>query len=446
MRYPSGLPFIIGNEAAERFSYYGMKAILVTFMTTQLINAQGHSDVMNEAEATAWFHYFGMANYFFPIIGALVADVIWGKYRTIFYLSIVYCIGHGVLACNDTRSGLFVGLLLIAIGAGGIKPCVSAHAGDQFTSENKSLLPKMFSIFYFSINVGAFSSSLLTPIFLDSYGPEIAFGIPGVCMVIATIVFWLGRHRFRAVPPVGWRAYRTIFSNPEARTALKRVSILFLHISVFWSIFDQMGSAWVIQATKMQRSFTVPAYSPILSGLTFELLPAQIQALNPILILLLIPLFSYVIYPLCSRCVPMYAIRKILLGMICTAIAFALSGLAQIRIDQGLDVSILWQCAAMLVLTIAEIMVSITALEVAYTKAPQGSKSIVMGLFYLSVSLGNFITALVNQLLDTVRDISALSGSGYYFFFSLLMIVTTCSLWLFVHRSQYWRTELYFLE
>ncbi len=92
-------------------------------------------------------------------MGAIISDVFWGKFRTIFYLSLVYCLGNFALAADQTRVGLFVGLLLITLGAGGIKSSVSANVGDQFGPRNKHLLEKVFGWFYFSINFGSFFST-----------------------------------------------------------------------------------------------------------------------------------------------------------------------------------------------------------------------------------------------------------------------------------------------
>lgn len=186
---PSGVGYLVANEGAERFSYYGMRAILVVFMTGMLMNAEGELDLMGEAEAKAAYHWFASAVYFFPFLGALLADAVWGKYRTIILLSVVYCVGHVALAFDHTRVGLAVGLSLIAMGSGGIKPCVSANLGDQFTSLNAHLLPRAFSWFYFAINLGAFGSMLLTPWLLEHYGPNWAFGVPGLLMFAATGIF-----------------------------------------------------------------------------------------------------------------------------------------------------------------------------------------------------------------------------------------------------------------
>ena len=147
---PPGIPYIIGNEAAERFNFYGMRAVLTVFMTQYLVNRAGGRDLMSENEANQWYHWFVASNYFFPMLGAILSDAFWGKYRTIFWVSLIYCAGSLVLAFDHTRLGLGLGLGLIALGSGGIKPCVSSHVGDQFGPANQQLLSRAFSWFYFS--------------------------------------------------------------------------------------------------------------------------------------------------------------------------------------------------------------------------------------------------------------------------------------------------------
>src|SRR5438094_1176142 len=232
-KMPPGVPFIIGNEAAERFSYYGMNSILVIFMTKYLLDAHGQPDHMTEAQADAWYHTFVSCLYFLPLLGALLGDAILGKYRTVLFLSIVYCFGHLTLALGHTRLGLALGLGLIALGAGGIKPCVSANVGDQFGASNQHLLTRVFSWFYFSINFGSAFSTLLIPELLERCGPAMAFGVPGIFMFIATVVFWFGRRRFVHIPPVGLRNYAAEFLNLNRLRAVRRsflVLILFIVI------------------------------------------------------------------------------------------------------------------------------------------------------------------------------------------------------------------------
>ncbi len=408
---PGGIPYIVSNEAAERFSYYGMRGILVVFMTRHLAGAAGEPAPMGEAEAREWFHVFAAAVYFFPLLGALVSDCFLGKYRTILILSAVYCLGHLALAIDDTRSGLALGLTLIAIGSGGIKPCVSAHVGDQFGRSNASLLPKVFGWFYLAINLGAFLSSLLTPYLLDRYGPHVAFGVPGLLMLAATWVFWLGRYRFVHVPPAGAN-FLAELRNPAARRTLWRLCGIYVFVAVFWSLYDQTASAWVQQAGHMNRNF-----------LGIEWLPSQIQALNPMLILILVPTFSYLIYPLAQRLMHVSALGKIACGMFLTIPAFLIPAWVESQIATGAAPSIGWQLLAYVVITSAEVLVSVTCLEFSYTQAPRILKSLVMSLYFLSITAGNLLTSAINVVIQDPGGGSRISGVSYYLIFAALMTV-----------------------
>ena len=333
-KLPRGIPYIIGNEAAERFSFYGMKGILTVFMTQHLMDSAGQPDLMNAEEAKTAYHLFTAAAYFFPIIGSLISDILWGKYKTIIILSLGYCVGHACLALGDTGTGtqvfepriwLFIGLIFIACGAGGIKPCVSAHVGDQFGQQNQHLVSKIFSWFYFSINVGAAASTLLTPVLLRDYGPWAAFGLPGVLMAIATFVFWLGRNKFVHIPPGGIKRFSNETLSREGLRAVLNLSPIFLiFIPMFWAIFDQTGSAWVLQAYKMNRHF-----------LGIDWLPSQIQAVNPILILILIPTFIYAVYPAINKVFRITPLRRISIGFFVTVVACCCSVFIEEQITGG---------------------------------------------------------------------------------------------------------------
>jgi POT family proton-dependent oligopeptide transporter len=475
-RMPAGIPYIIGNELAERFSFYGMKGILTIYMTKHLVDSAGQPDYMSDEDAKAVYHLFTAAAYFFPLIGALISDILWGKYKTILILSMGYCLGHACLALGDTGAGagllepkhwLYLGLVLIAIGAGGIKPCVSAHVGDQFGSRNQHLISKVFSWFYFSINVGAMASTLLTPVLLKEYGPWAAFGLPGALMFIATFVFWMGRNRFVHIQPGGVEKFTTETLGPDGRRALLNLAPIFLvFIPMFWAIFDQTGSAWVLQATSMDREFL---------GVTW--LESQVQAVNPFLILVLIPLFAYVIYPAVDKVWTMTPLRKIGVGLFMTAAAFSISALIEaaiagrapeaaaslaaafpdlVTVEMSLREAIAaletagveqaaiapslaempnigWQFVAYLVLTAAEVMVSITALEFAYTQAPKRIKSFIMGVYFLGVSLGNFFTSGVNWFIQNEDGTSKLGGADYYWFFTILMVVFAAAFTVFAN-------------
>ncbi len=429
-KLPSGIPFIVGNEAAERFSYYGMRAILVVFMTKYMLDSTGAADLMSEAEAKSYYHLFSSAVYFFPVLGAIIADAFWGKYRTILILSSLYCLGHFFLAIDDTRVGLLLGLCFISLGSGGIKPCVSAHVGDQFGKTNSHLLGKIFSWFYFSINLGAFASSLLTPWLLATHGPSWAFGVPGLFMFIATLLFWMGRHRFVHIPPGGLGFLKETFSG-EGIGSLIKLFVIYMFVAVFWSLFDQTGSSWVLQAEKMDRH---------LFGV--EWLSSQIQALNPVLVMLFIPLFSYGIYPLINKFFNLTPLRKISMGFFMAVPAFLIPAWIENQIAIGQTPNIAWQLLSYAFLTAAEVMVSITCIEFSYTQAPKKMKSFVMAGFMLSVSLGNAFTALVNWLIQNKDGSSKLVGAEYFLFFAGAMLLAA---FIFIPIAMVYK-EKYFIQ
>jgi len=426
---PPGIPYIIGNEAAERFNFYGMRAILVVFMTQYLVTRSGARDVMAESEANQWYHWFVASNYFFPALGAIIADAFWGKYRTIFWLSLVYCAGSLVLAADHTRLGLGLGLGLIAFGAGGIKPCVSSHVGDQFGPDNKHLISKAFSWFYISVNAGSFVSILLTPWLLEKYGAGAAFGIPAVLMLIATWVFWLGRGKFAHIPPGGKTFLRDTF-NREGWSVIGRIAAIFAFVAVFWSLWDQSGGEWVLQAEKMDLHFL---------GITWY--SSQIQTVNGLMILAFIPLLHYVGYPLISRVFPLTPLRKIGLGLVVTGLSFLVSAWIERQLAAGLKPNVGWQMPAYALLSAGEVMVSITSLEFAYTQAPRHMKSIIMSLYLLAISAGNAFTALVYVFITKPDGTLKWHGADYYNFYAYLSIGCVAA-YIFVAKAYKEKTYL----
>lgn len=432
---PPGIPYIIGNEAAERFSFYGMRSILIVFMTQYLVTKTGTANHMSDGEARKYFAYFVAAVYFLPILGAILAESYFGKYRTIFYLSIVYCFGHFALALDDTRMGLLLGLGLISLGAGGIKPCVSAHVGDQFGESNKHLLSKVFGWFYFSINAGSFVSTLLCPLLLNNpaYGPRWAFGLPGGAMVLATIFFWLGRKKFVHIPP-GGAAFFKEFISKEGRSALGRIAVVYLFIALFWSLWDQSsGGSWTLQCKLLDLHvawfpWVQLGLSPFhfASGFGVNLLPEQVQIANPILILLFIPLVNYVLYPAMGRLFTVTPLRKIGIGLFLTAASYVVIAHVQSLIDAGGRPPVSWQFLAYIILTLGEAMVSITGLEFSYTQAPNKMKSAIMAAWLFAVSLGNMFTAQVNAFILNADGTTKISDYQYYWFFAKVMFVTAC--------------------
>jgi POT family proton-dependent oligopeptide transporter len=503
---PRQIPFIIANEGCERFSFYGMRNILTPFLISTLLLFVPQAERASEAKHV--FHTFVIGVYFFPLLGGWLADRYFGKYNTIFWMSLVYVLGHACLAIfEDNLQGFYFGLFLIAFGAGGIKPLVSAFVGDQFDQTNKNRAKAVYDAFYWIINFGSFFASLLMPLFLRDLGPAIAFGIPGVLMFIATMVFWLGNKKYIHVPPAApspdsfTRVARTALltkqpgqSRPglaiavigavgavaslcmspwwgfvisacfalvlllafggigtamqlerargqhpdeavEGVRAVLRILVVFALVTPFWSLFDQKASTWIVQANSMT--------SPLLSifGWEFKVLPAQMQAVNPMLVMLLIPFNNFVVYPLIRKMgVEPTALRRMGAGIAMSSLAWIVIGWVQVTMDGGTPMSILWQLLPYALLTLGEVLVSATGLEFAYSQAPPSMKGSIMSFWTLAVTVGNLWVLIVNSSVKNDAVLGHIATSGLsviafqMFFFAGFAMLTALAFALYAMR------------
>ena len=415
---PKAVPYIIGNEVAERFSYYGMRAILPTFLVAQFFNP-GHSAALTavaEARANDFVHSFAALGYAMPVLGALLADWVLGKFRVILYLSVVYCGGHALLAVfTHNLPGFQWGLLLIAVGMGGIKSSVTANLGDQFDRHNAHLLPKAYGWFQLAIDVGAALSTAFVPELYAAYGPEVAFGIPGLLMALAALTFWAGKRYYVRVPPTGLTAgLRAVLGPGEDRAALRRVGLVFLFMPVLWALYDQSVSEWVLQAAHLNRTLW-PGFTP---------LPEQLQIVGIVFGIGLNPLLTYQIYPaLTRRGWRITPLRKIGTGMVIVALALMIVAGIQHSLDTGGSPSVWWQVLAYCVVAGGTLMVAVTGLEYAYTHSPKALKSLMTSLWLLTIAGGNFFLAFVNGSIAAGGVFTTLQGAAYYWFFVGLMAV-----------------------
>lgn len=405
-RIPARALFIVGNEACERLSYYGMKGILTLYIATTL--GKGAT------EATVTGSIFNGAVYFLPLFGALIADRWLGRYRTILFLSIFYLLGHLALAVFEgSKGGLYLGLALIALGAGGIKPCVSAFMGDQFDAGNKAALSKAYSLFYWAINFGSFFAFALIPWIRDRWGYSWAFGVPGIFMGLALLVFFAGTRTYTMVPPTGrkpgflavltcglgaarkgkpfWPSAREKYGDELVDGSQRVLGIigLFSVIPIFWALFEQTGTTWVLQGVKMSPiSFHLPVIGE------WKLDAESIQTANPLLVMILIPLVTFVVYPVAEKLrLNPRPLRRMTTGMVLAALSFVACALIQTRVDAGQNLSILWQLLPYVLLTTGEVLFSTTGLEFAFTQAPKTMKSTLMSFWLLTSAIGNFLIA-----------------------------------------------------
>jgi len=512
-RMPRQIPYIIANEGCERFSFYGMRNILTPFLISTLLLFLPEAERTGEAKHV--FHTFVIGVYFFPLLGGWLADRFFGKYDTVLWLSLVYCAGHACLAAfEDSVQGFYTGLFLIALGSGGIKPLVSSFVGDQFDHTNKHKAKLVFDAFYWIINFGSFFASLLMPIFLRDYGASVAFGIPGILMFIATLVFWSGRKKYVHVPPapadpdsftrvarsallarragqgrpgltvailgaagavaalamapswgfviaactalvlllafggigVAMQLERARGSHPDEAVdgvrGVLRILIVFALVTPFWSLFDQKASTWIVQANDMLR----PTLS--LFGSEFRFEPAQMQALNPLLVMLLIPVNNLLVFPALRKLGwEPTALRRMTAGIALSALSWVAIGTIQVAMDGGTPVSMAWQILPYALLTMGEVLVSATGLEFAYSQAPRAMKGVIMAFWSLAVTVGSLWVLIVNASVknDAVLGHIASTGLGVmafqmYFFAGFAFLAALAFGW---YATRYRMTDNY---
>ncbi|KAL3275456.1 hypothetical protein HHI36_020216 [Cryptolaemus montrouzieri] len=359
LKYPYSVFFIIGNEFCERFCFYGMRSILTLYLVKILLFSQ--------TDATVTYHAFTMMVYFFPLIGGIISDSYLGKFRTIFYVSIIYAAGSIILSTASIQhlhlpmtEFSIIGLCLIAVGTGGIKPCVSAFGGDQFVlPQQAKLLAMFFSVFYFSINAGSLLSTFLTPILREDvqcFGKTscfpLAFGVPGILMIVSVVIFGLGRPLYTVKKPEGnivlkvmkciGNALKTKANSKEKKEhwldhsskkygqlfvedvkATLNVLVLYTPLPMFWALYDQQGTAWTFQAVRMDGDIGF-----------YTILPDQFQVVNPLLIMAFIPIFQYGIYPAFGK-IGLFKspLERMTWGGFLAAVAFAVSAFVSMKIE-----------------------------------------------------------------------------------------------------------------
>lgn len=527
--FPKSVFFIVGTEACERFSFYGMRSILTLYIVHELLGelSSAGTDGLRAANdfATTVGHLFTMGVYFMPLLGAWIADKFWGRYRTILVMSIFYVCGNATLALTvGSETGLAVGLALIAIGSGGIKPCVSSFMGDQFSPNQREFIARAFGMFYWAINFGSFFAFGLIPVVKNEFGYAWAFGIPGIVMGLATLVFAAGtpgykRHSgewvsepagtvvrrvlssaalYGALP--GWffcalmmlampemlgetAASANVFGKiffvagtgvaaffavavifgiaaflpralaklakaahpdvrenvpvekcenaepaPSARVpagtsmtlgerfrAIRGILLLFAVVPVFWALFDQMSTTWVILGGQMRATSLVG----------YPINTETMQNINSLFVMALIPVLSFFIYPALNRTrfFKTTPLRRMTLGMLLTAASFVICALLQNSVDASLaagtpTISVWWMALPYFVLTLGEVLFSATGLEFAFSQAPASMRSTITSLWNLTTTAGNFLVVLVVAL---ARDFTA--AERFYFFAALMAAV-----------------------
>ncbi|KAJ3240035.1 hypothetical protein HDU78_002521 [Chytriomyces hyalinus] len=459
-KLPVAVWFIIPNELGERFCFYGITPILKNFLKYQLgFNITADANSMKDI-------FMGLC-YFTPILGAIISDSFLDKFKTIVSLSSIYILGLTVLTITSwptamgvattqlSRTGPLIGLLMIAIGTGGIKPCVSAHGGDQFLSIQKYGLQAFYNYFYMAINVGALISSTVSPMIasneyfpyplapgqnLTEYfapkglKPPLGNGYPYsflmlTCfMVAAMAIFTAGFKVYRIVPPAGkfilfdhiktgiayagnrlkmkrQDAYRATAGTHTEGMVIEMLDLIKVigaiwPAPVFWMVFGQNSGVWQDMGEQMVIPFG-------LNQKSFFGTETLNNFWNPFFIVLFAPILANYVYPAIDKKYgeKVFGLQqRMVTGQVIASIAFVVSALIQRWVNNSCapgeekdtcasSVSILWEVLLYAIITLAECFFSISGLNFTYIEVGKRTKSSCAALWLLTSGIGSFMSS-----------------------------------------------------
>lgn len=471
--HPWGLATLFGTEMWERFSYYGMRAILVLFMTAP---AAREGMGLSDTTAAGIYGVYVGSVYLTALAGGWVADRLIGARRTVLYGGVVIMFGHISMAVPSNGATVWLGLILIALGSGLLKPNISTMVGELYRNDANRRRDAGFALFYMGVNLGAFLGILFVPMIAPADGDtwHRGFSLAAIGMALGLVQYVIGRKslkgagevaehkltaaessRFKkaalssvaavvivmalwawsgtftldrftlaftilcAVVPIVYFAF--LFKSGEV-TAQERVKLrayvwLFLAAAIFWMIYDQAGSALTFFA---QKNTDLNVF-----GVTID--PGQVSNVNSVAIIALSPVFSVLWSKYGDRIsIPLrFAIALVLVGA-----SFVVMSMAAAQASDGAKVSIMWLTTTYLIQTVGELCLSPVGLSVTNQLAPKAFLSQMMGVWFLAVALGDSIGGQMYKLTEVV------SMPVYYLSLALSAIAAGLFMMMFIKRLQ----------
>lgn len=441
---PRGLAVLFLTEMWERFSFYGMRALLVLYLVAPVTEGDppGPGLGMASGDAFAIYGSYNALVYLTPLIGGWIADKLWGARRSVLVGAFIIAAGHFSMATR-VEALFWIGLLLIASGTGLLKPNISAIVGDLY-GPNDDRRDAGFSLFYMGINLGAFLAPLVCGFLQIRYGWHVGFIAAGIGMCLGIVVYllgqkWLGQagvapgapastHERRRATQIAIAAvlatalviavdaiflgfdigdltvmltvvilvlpvvyFARILRAPITaieRSRVKAFILLFIAAAVFWGIYDQAGSTLSVFAERYTNR----------DAFGIEIPAAALQSINPIFIIIFAPIFAWMWMKLANRAPSLGA--KFTIAMFGIGLSFIIMIIPAMAADDGRMSSIWWLVSVYLVQTWAELLLSPTGLSATTQLAPAGYGSQMLALWFLAVSVGDSVAGQILRALD----------------------------------------------
>lgn len=381
--HPRGLTTLFFTEYWERFSYYGMRALLLLYMTAPPVEGGLGFDVVR---AGAIYGNYTSSVYLTALLGGWVADRYIGAKRAVFLGGVIIASGHFSMAI-PTLSTFYAGLCLIAIGTGLLKPNVSTMVGSLY-AENDERRDAGFSIFYMGINLGAFVAPIVTGYLGEKVSWHYAFAAAGVGMVLGLVQYVAGRDRLKHVGNVEPKQSREqiraakVLMTAEEKKRVVAIIILFIFSTIFWMAFEQAGSSLNLFAKQLTDR----------NIFGWEMPAGWLQSVNGIMIFSLAPVFAVIWLKLGKRDPSSPA--KFAFGLLFAGLGFLVIAYASSLTGSG-KVSMLWLISVYLLHTIGELCLSPVGLSTMTKLAPARMVGLMMGVWFLSIAIGNQVAGRV---------------------------------------------------
>lgn len=429
--HPVGLYVLFFTEMWERFSYYGMRAILVLYLITSATD-QNAGLGWSDAEAYALYGWYTMLVYVASIPGGIIADKLLGQRKSVLLGGVLLVAGHSILAIEEMWA-FYSGLALIVAGVGMLKPNISTMVGGLY-KQGDIRRDKGFTIFYIGINVGAFFAAIVVGYVGEVHGWHYGFGLAGIGMLLGLIQYVAGQKHLRHVGN-----YIGTSENPEEKAAAKRpltkiekdriivLFISFLLVIVFWGAFEQAGGLMNVYAkektNRMLMGWEVPA--------------SWFQSLNAMFIIFLgTSVAAYWAMRKLKGKVST-SLFKMIIGLIIMGTGFFFMTAAAGEFESSGSSAMYWLVLAYLFHTIGELCISPVALSYITKLAPLKYASIMMGVYFAMTGLGNKLAGLLGEASTKLGEFTIFTGIAVFcVVFGLLVMVFRKKLESLTHGAE----------
>ncbi len=429
--HPKGLFILFFTEMWERFSYYGMRAILVLYLVQKTTDANPGLGWTN-TEALALYGWYTMLVYLASIPGGWIADKYLGQKKSVLYGGILLVAGHTILAV-EAMWAFYTGLALIILGVGMLKPNISTMVGGLYP-KGDIRRDKGFTIFYIGINLGAFLSSLIVGYVGEVHGWHYGFGLAGIGMALGLFQYLYGQKYLKNVGD-----FIGVSKDPEEQAALKRpltkiekdrlvvLFISFLLVIVFWGAFEQAGGLMNIYAKEKTDR--------VLLG--FEIPASTFQSLNAFFIIILGTVVAAFWANRKLKGKRASSIFKMIIGLIVMGLGFFFMSAASKQFEANGSSAMYWLVLAYLFHTIGELSLSPVALSFITKLAPLKYASIMMGIYFATTGLGNKVAGMLGESASELGEFTVFTGIAVFcVLFGLLIMLFVNKLEALTHGAE----------